>query len=158
MSAMRQSITDVLAAHRRIALDSNVLIYLFEGSTGEADAATAIVDAVETGLVQASMATVGITEVLTRPAVLGEAVLFEQYADELTSLPNLRLVTLTAELAADAAWARGHGHRDLPDAVHLASARAAGATAFVTNDRRIRSHPGLEIVYLSDLVVEAPPA
>ena len=39
----------------------------------------------------------------------------------------------------------------LADAIHLASARAAGATAFVTNDRRIRGSAKLEVIYLDDL-------
>ncbi len=39
----------------------------------------------------------------------------------------------------------------LADAMHLASARAAGATAFVTNDRRIRGSSKLEVIYLDDL-------
>lgn len=37
------------------------------------------------------------------------------------------------------------------DAIHLATARAAGATALVTNDRRIRSVPRLEVIYLDDI-------
>ena len=36
------------------------------------------------------------------------------------------------------------------------TARAAGATAFVTNDRRIKSRPGLEVLYLDDLEVGEP--
>jgi hypothetical protein len=34
----------------------------------------------------------------------------------------------------------------------ICTARAAGATAFVTNDRDIRSSNALEVVYLDDLV------
>jgi hypothetical protein len=33
----------------------------------------------------------------------------------------------------------------------LACARAAGATAFITNDRRIRGSAKLEVVYLDEL-------
>ena len=149
---MSVTVADLLARHRRVALDSNVLIYLFEGSSAEAEGAAAILDAVESGLVEATFATVGLAEVLTRPAQLDQTPLFERYAAELTGFDNLRLVSLTPELAVDAAWARGQGQRDLPDAIHLASARAAGATAFVTNDRRIRSRPGLEVVYLNEVL------
>jgi predicted nucleic acid-binding protein len=38
------------------------------------------------------------------------------------------------------------------DSVHLATARNAGATAFVTNDPWVRSIPRLEVLYLDDLV------
>jgi predicted nucleic acid-binding protein len=36
--------------------------------------------------------------------------------------------------------------------VHVATARVAGATAFVTNDRRLRSMPKVEVVQLADLI------
>jgi len=48
----------------------------------------------------------------------------------------------------EAAILRGSTPLSTADAIHLATARLAGATAFVTNDRRIRSTPGLEVLYL----------
>jgi predicted nucleic acid-binding protein len=39
----------------------------------------------------------------------------------------------------------------MTDAIHLASARSAGATAFVTNDRRIKPLPQLDVIYLDEL-------
>jgi predicted nucleic acid-binding protein len=51
----------------------------------------------------------------------------------------------------DAAVIGGIRGLSLADAVHLACARAAGATAFVTNDRRIRGSRKLEVVYLDEL-------
>jgi predicted nucleic acid-binding protein len=141
---------ELLARHPVLALDSNVLIYLFEGSGPLADAAEALVDGIGEGAATGILATVGLTEVLTRPAALGDGALFERYAAELRSIPHLRLVPLDAELAIDAAWGRA-GERDLGDAVHVATARRAGATAFVTNDRRVRGRVGVEIVLLSDV-------
>ena len=44
----------------------------------------------------------------------------------------------------------------MADAIHVASARAAGATALITNDRRIRARTGLEVLYLDDLTLEQP--
>ncbi len=64
----------------------------------------------------------------------------------------------TEAIAEDAAWLRGKASVKLPDAVHIASARTAGATAFITNDRRIGSHPRVEVFYLDDLVLEDPAA
>ena len=37
------------------------------------------------------------------------------------------------------------------------AARAAGATAFITNDRRIKSRPNLDVFYLDDLVLDLTP-
>jgi predicted nucleic acid-binding protein len=145
------TIDELAAQHRRIAIDSNVLIYLFEGTGAAADAAASLVDAVEAGRVEAVLATVGLTEVLTRPASLGDGALFERYAGELRGIPHLHLIALDDEIAVDAAWGRS-GDRDLGDAVHMATARHAAATAFVTNDRRVRARRGVAIVLLDELV------
>jgi predicted nucleic acid-binding protein len=146
-------LTDLAGRHRRVGIDSNVLIYLLEGSTPEADAAAALVDAVEAGDLEGILATVGLTEILARPAALGDGVLFERYAAELQAIRGLRLMPMSAEVAIDAAWGRA-GDRDLGDAVHVATARAGGATAFVTNDRRVRGRSGVEIVLLAELEID----
>lgn len=144
------TIAELVDRHEVIGIDSNLPIYLFDGTTPLADAAQAVFEAIERGEVQGVLATIGLTEVLSRPAALGDGALFERYARELRSIPNLRIVDLDAETAVDAAWGRSGG-RDLGDAVHVATARAAGATAFITNDQRIRGRSGVEIVLLSDL-------
>jgi predicted nucleic acid-binding protein len=142
---------ELFERHRVLALDSNVLIYLLEGSGPLADAAEAIVDGIEDGAAIGVLASVGLTEVLTRPAALGDVVLFERCAAELQAVPNLRIVGLDAETAIDAAWGRS-GQRDLGDAIHIATARKAGATCFVTNDARVRGREGVEVVRLADIV------
>jgi predicted nucleic acid-binding protein len=57
---------------------------------------------------------------------------------------------LDDETAIDAACGR-RADRDLGDAVHVATARAARATAVITNDRRIRPRADVEIVVLETL-------
>lgn len=146
---MPLSVADVVLRHRRIALDSNVLIYLLESTGVEADRAAEILDAIESETVSATMATIGLTEVLTGPAQDGDGARFELLATELRAIRNLRWIELRPEIAVDAAWLHGAGGLGLEDAIHVATARASGATALVTNDRRIRSSPGLEVVYLS---------
>ena len=140
-----------LAGHRRIGLDSNILIYLLETSGPLADAAARIVDAIEAGTTEAVLSTIGLIEILAGPARAGDAAAFELTADALRDL-LIRVVSLDRATAEDAAWIRGSLGIGLEDAVHLASARNAGATVFVTNDRGLRSIPRLEVVYLDDLV------
>ncbi len=140
-----------LTGHRKIALDSNVLIYLIETRGALADAAASIVDAVATGRVMAVMSAIGLVEILVGPARRGDAIAFESTADALRDLP-IEVTALDSMVAEDAAWIRGAAGVGVEDAVHLATARSAGATAFVTNDRRLRSIPNLEVVYLDELV------
>jgi predicted nucleic acid-binding protein len=137
--------------HRRIALDSNVLIYLLETTGPIAEAAARIVDAIDAGETEAVLSAIGLVEILTGPARVGDAAAFELTAGALRDL-SIRVIPLTGSRAEDAAWIRGALGIGLEDAVHLASARDAGATVFITNDRRLRSIPRLEVVYLDDLV------
>ena len=140
-----------LTRHRKIALDSNVLIYLIETRGPLADAAAAIVDAVAAGRVIA---------VMSRSASSRSwSVLRGGETRSRSNRPRRRFAIcrstspqLDSTVAEDAAWIRGAAGVGLEDAVHLAAARAASATAFVTNDRRLRSIPNLEVVYLDDLV------
>jgi predicted nucleic acid-binding protein len=145
----------LLAIHRRIALDSNVLIYLMEETPGRVDVAASLVDAVAVRRVDGILASVGLAEALVGPARAGDSAAFEQVAALIRDI-GLLIVPLDAAGAEHAAWIRGLTGCSLPDAIHLATARAAGATALVTNDRRIRSMAGLEVLYLDDLAAPPP--
>lgn len=147
------TITELCVRHRRIALDANVLIYLLEDAGRLADASQALIDAAEGGRTAAVLAGLGLAEVCAGPARHGDLALMERYAEMLGSMPGLRIEPLTADVAIDAAVIRGVRGIGMADALHLASARAAGATAFVTNDRRMRGSARLDMVYLDDLHV-----
>jgi len=71
----------------------------------------------------------------------------------LESLPGLAILTVTADIADAAARVRGeHGIR-LPDAIQLATARAGGAEAFLTNDRSLAGADRLLPVLVLDELV-----
>jgi predicted nucleic acid-binding protein len=154
VSERRWSI-ETLRAHPRIAVDANLLIYLIDQAEPRASRAAAVLDEVEASGLSASMATIGQVEALTGAARMGDATGFEVAADAIQSL-GLEIQALSPPIAEDAAWIRGQGGLGLADAIHVASARAAGATAFITNDRRIRSRAGLEVLYLDDLELDGP--
>jgi predicted nucleic acid-binding protein len=133
-----------------VAIDANVLIYLLEDDPDLGDRAQALLDAIADGGLEGRMSAVALTEVLVGPARSGDTAGFESLADEIRSLP-LMVIPIDARTAEDAAWIRGQAGLDLADSIHVAAARASGATALVTNDRRIRSRPQLEVVYLDEL-------
>jgi len=155
LSERSWSIRDLELAHRRVAVDANVLIYLLQADELRGERARAVIDAVEQGRLSGVLATVGGLEVLTGPAKARDQAGFERTAEEVRSLP-LQLVGLSASIAEDAAWLRGSDGLRMADAIHVASARAAGATALITNDRRIRAQANLDVFYLDDLALEQP--
>lgn len=150
------SIEALLTQHHRIAIDSNVLIYLTEGDPNRAEAAAVIVDAISDGRNEGVLSSAGLSEVLVGPARMGDGAAFERLAATIRDL-GFQVAPLDAAAAEDAAWIRGRSGLSLPDAMHVACARSAGATAFVTNDRKIVSRPGLQVLYLDDLIANQPP-
>ena len=64
----------------------------------------------------------------------------------------MRVVALDRVVAVEAAILRGNSSVTSADAIHIATARGAGATVFITNDRRIKPIARMEIVLLDDLV------
>ena len=141
----------LLAKHRRVALDSNVLIYLLEGSGALADTSAALLDAIAAGEADGVLATLGLAEICSGPARADDPQMVKRYADELTSLENVVLVPLDEDVAVESAIIRGSTALSLADAIHLASARRAKATVFVTNDRRITPISRLEVAYLDEI-------
>ncbi|MEO6207858.1 MAG: PIN domain-containing protein [Candidatus Limnocylindrales bacterium] len=139
-----------LAGHDRVALDSNVLIYLLEDDARFGEIAAGVIDAIEHGDAQGVMASIGLVEILAAPAHSGDAAAFERTAAGLADL-SMQIVGLDADLAGDAAWLQGALGLTVGDAIHLATARRAGATAFITNDRRLRSIARLEVLYLDEI-------
>lgn len=157
MNGKPWSVATLIQAHRRIALDANILIYLLDGHEALGPRAAVVVDAIEAGDVAGFIATIAQVEILAGAARIGDAALFERQAEEIRSL-GLRFVPLTADVAEEAGWLRGNAGLAPADAIHIASAKAAGASAMVTNDRRIRPRPNLDIAYLADLELADPAA
>lgn len=155
MAVVTRPIRTLAERHRRVALDSNVLIYLLDDHPRLAMPASALVDAIADGVLDGVMASVGVTEILAGAASADDGPLFELAVATIRDI-GLEIVPLDVEAAAEAAWIRGRTGASLPDALHLACATAAGATAFVTNDRRLRSPSRLEVVRLEDLVEPRP--
>ncbi|HVM29451.1 MAG TPA: type II toxin-antitoxin system VapC family toxin [Candidatus Limnocylindrales bacterium] len=141
----------LLQKHRRVAIDSNVLIYLLEGSGDLAGRSADLLDDIANGAGEGVLSVLTLAEVCSGPARIGDTGMVERYAEELTSLENVAVVPIDADVAVEAALLRGAGSLSMGDALQLATARAGGATAFVTNDRRISAVHRLEVVYLDEL-------
>jgi len=146
------TVDELCTRHRRIAFDANVFIYLFEGSGALALTAASVLDAISSGRSTGIAASVALSELIVGPVRAGDETMAERYLDAIRSIEHLHVVPATAEIAADAGVVRGRKGLTLADALHVATARAAGASALVTNDRRIRSMLRLDVVQLSDLV------
>ena len=125
-----------LSTLRLISLDTMVFAYHLADHPRYSALTTAVLDAVESGRLNAVTTTVTLTEILTAPAKAGEQQALQDYEIFLTRFPNLHIAPLDVEMAREAALVRGEAGLRTPDAIQVAAARLAGAEAILTNDRR----------------------
>jgi predicted nucleic acid-binding protein len=135
-----------------VGLDTAPLIYFAERHPYYLPLVRPFFLAVERGDIEAVTSTVTLTEVLVHPFRQGNHVLAERYSRILLNSKNLKTIPVTTEIAAEAAQIRASHRLKTPDALQIATARLADATAFLTNDDRFASIPGIEIILLDKLL------
>lgn len=151
---MGGGIAAALAAHHCIALDTAVLVYFLEGHTRFGPVAEAALGAIQQGTVRAQLSVVALMELLVRPLALGRADVADEHEQALRQVPNLRIVPFDGRAYRRAAALRASYRLRPPDALLLGSALAEGATAYLTNDERLRIVSELTVILLGDF---APP-
>lgn len=134
----------------RVALDTAVFIYFIEEHPRYLPLIAPLFNEVDVGAREIVTSALTLLEVLVVPYRAGDLPLAERYEAVLTRSRGLRMVELDRGQLRTAAQIRAvHGVRT-PDALQLAAALSTRCTAFVTNDRRLPTLPGLRIVQLDD--------
>lgn len=96
---------------------------------------------------------VTLLEVLVYPLRLGNTRLAQQYRDILLSSENITIVSVSEDIAEVAAQLRAVHNLRTPDAIQMATAINQAASFFLTNDARLPSLPGLEVIVLEQMRV-----
>lgn len=133
-----------------VALDTAVFIYLIEEHAGFLPVVGPVFAAIDEGRLQAVTSGLTLLETLVVPYRHGNIALADRYEALLTHSRGLRLLDLDRPLLRAAAQLRAALSVRTPDALQLAAALGAGASAFVTNDRALPRIPGLRILQLRD--------
>ncbi len=143
-------IADVISRHQVVGLDTSVFIYQLEEYPPQADVTTDLFRLIQAGRTSAVTSVVTVTELIVKPLQLGRIDTADDYERLLSDFPNLAIVDIDRAIARLAASLRARYRLGSPDALQLASGLTAGATAFVTNDRRLRRVRELEVILLDD--------
>lgn len=139
-----------LDASGKVALDTSPFIYHLEDVAPYSALTEALFAWITRPGRQAVTSTLTLLEVLVGPYRARDEARVNEFYARLTTFPHLAWIPLSLEIADRAAGLRAaHGLR-VPDAVQLATARAAGATLFLTNDRRLPSFDDVEVLVLDD--------
>ncbi|HUW13017.1 MAG TPA: type II toxin-antitoxin system VapC family toxin [Anaerolineae bacterium] len=134
-----------------LGLDTAIFIYHFEAHPRYQPLTQVVLRSVESGRHTAATSTITLMELTVQPWQVGREGVAREYESHLVHFPNLILAEVTRHVARRAAQLRARFNLRPADALHVATALLHGASAFVTNDRRLsrlRSH--LDILILDD--------
>ncbi|MCD8488966.1 MAG: PIN domain-containing protein [Desertifilum sp.] len=136
----------------RVYLDTNIFIYAFEGYPEFATRLTELFTLIDEGSVSAVTSELTLAEVLVKPFIDNNQHLQQVYQQALQSIGGLEVISIGRPVLIEAARVRSHSSSlRLPDAIHGATALLSGCSTFLTNDRRLLSLPGLQVVIFSEL-------
>lgn len=137
----------------RVYLDANIFIYALEGYPEFAAELAEIFAMIDNGGLQAVTSELTLAETLVKPIMDGNAALEQTYKEIIQSGGGLGVEPINRNILIEAAHLRAKNVQlRLPDAIHAVTATASGCRTFLTNDRRLKTVTGLEVVVLSEVV------
>jgi len=133
---------------RRLYLDANVFIYVVEGSPEHDAFLGGLLDLLGTGDTTAVTSELTLAEVLAKPFEENRTDLADIYEEMVAPSAWLDMVPVNRAVLLRAARLRAELKLRLPDAIHVASAVAAGCELFLSNDYRLKVPAGVALVRL----------
>jgi predicted nucleic acid-binding protein len=134
-----------------VGLDSAPLIYFIEQNPTYLEMIRLFFRALNQGEFRVVTSVITLPEVLVYPLRQGNTTLAQQYRDILFNAEGLTTIQVSPDIAEVAAQLRAIHNLRTPDAVQMATAICEGASFFLTNDARLPSLPGLEVLVLEEL-------
>lgn len=132
-------------------LDANLFIYAVEGILPYVETVGPLFRAVAEGHIRAVTSELTLAETLVVPVREGNVLRQHAYRQALRTHGGLTVLPVSRAVLIEAAQLRAVSPvLKLPDALHAATARQTGCEVFLTNDGRIKTLPGLEVLQLSD--------
>jgi predicted nucleic acid-binding protein len=143
-----------LRRFERLGLDSTLLIYHLEDVKPYSELTELTFAAIASGSAAAVLSTISVTELLVKPFADDRSDEISRFETFFLSLPNAKIVAPGYEIAKEAGRLRGTYRIRTPDALLLSTALHERATAFLTNDDRLKrlKAEGITILVLEDYV------
>jgi predicted nucleic acid-binding protein len=134
-----------------VGLDTAPLIYFIEQNPTYLEMMRFFFRAFDRGEFRIVTSTVTLVEVLVYPLRQRNTILAQEYREILLNQESLTVVEVTPDIAEIAAQLRATYNLRSPDAIQMATAIHEGASFFLTNDARLPSLPGLQVLVLENL-------
>jgi len=141
-----------LTEHRRLGLDTNLLIYFLEDHPRYSPWCASLFERIERGQTEVVTSTVSLLEILVQPYRLQNEELVQKTFALLTTYTGLTWAPVTIEVADRAAELRARYRLSTPDSIQVATTIVHGATAFIGNDKALKRIKEIECVILDELL------
>lgn len=142
---------------KRLYLDTNVLIYLFEGFPTFRHVLTEMTECADAGEASLFTGEITIAELMVIPFKKDQPALIKFYMEALEDKRFIKLLPSTQKVYLKTAYLRATQPKmKTPDAIHVATAVEGAMDVFITNDAGIKTPDGLERLLLSDLIPANP--
>lgn len=145
---LRQKIT-----FKRVYVDTNILIYLFEGFKQYAQPIQVIADCVDARDSVLLTGEITLAEILVAPFKQNNLQAVSAYSKALNDRQFIQLIPTSRKIYTKTAFLRASlPQMKTPDAIHMASAIEGGADMFLTNDKKLKTPREIERILLDDFV------
>lgn len=135
---------------RAVYFDTNIFIYLLEGSVEYAKQIRSIKLAIEAGEFKVFSSEIIFSEILPLHVKANDHDKIQIIIEFLSASGAFNLVPADRDVCIQSGFLRGMAGMKTPDALHVATAIQSGCDIFLTNDKRIKTPDSLELVILSD--------
>lgn len=132
----------------KVYLDTNVFIYAVEAVPEYAAAIETLFGRIDDRSLVAVTSELTLGEVLAKPFEVGRQDIAATYEDMLTPSAWLSVLPVERSILIRAARIQSQLALRLPDAIHVATAVAAGCRAVLSNDRRLRVPADIKLIRL----------
>lgn len=144
------SLTQALAGHTTVGIDTAPFIYLWERHPRYLPLSEALFGHLSSNHAQGVTSVITLIEACMLPQRNGRSDLVRAYERALLHSRQVRVLPIDAVLAHRAVTLCARYGIHVPDALQIAAAIEAGATAFVSNDRRLSAVDEIQALLLGD--------
>jgi predicted nucleic acid-binding protein len=139
-----------LKAHTIIGVDTAPFIYFWEHNPHYYPLSETLFQHLKKPTVQGITSIITLIEVCVLPRRQGRLDLVQTYERALLYSRQVQTLPINAGLARQAVILRAEYSIRVPDALQIAAALGAGATAFVTNDRQLVKVQEIDVLLFDD--------
>lgn len=147
-------LTQALRSHQQIGVDTAPFIYLWEKHPRYFRLSEELFRYLSSAETYGSTSIITLIEACIYPQRQGRADLVKIYENALLHSQQVQMWPVNVEIARRAVQLRADYNIHIPDALQLATAITAGATLFVTNDRRLQKINEIKVLSFEDYAID----